>query len=115
MTLLSYGTVIAKALASGQALSHEDAESFELGGVFVKVMDLKAGQSVVTHSHLYTHAHILGKGRIEVDVEGKKTIYKAPAVIEILAGMHHGITALEDSTGFCVHNTSQIEAIPFGG
>lgn len=95
-------------------LSHEDAESFEVGGVFIKVMDLKKGQQVVTHAHDYTHAHILGKGKILLDVDGWMTIYEAPAVIEIKAGVHHGITAIEDSTGFCVHDLKQT-GIPFGG
>lgn len=102
-------------LHAREFLSHEDAESFEIGGVFIKVMDLKKGQSIVTHSHTYTHAHILGKGRITLEVDGKFQTYQAPSIIEIQAGKHHGITALEDSTGFCVHNTSEIEATPFRG
>ena len=94
-------------------LSHEDAESFELGGVFVKVMSLKRGDLVVTHSHKYSHAHILGKGRIMLEVDGEQTEYVAPAVIEIEAGKNHGILAVEDSIGFCVHNTSVIDAVAF--
>lgn len=88
---------------------------FEVGKISVKVMELRAGDQVVTHAHAYNHAHILGKGRIEIEVNGKKTEYQAPAVIEILAGEHHGITCLEDSYGFCVHDTSSIEATPFRG
>lgn len=108
-------TAIAQLLKSGRMVSHEDAESFEVGSVFIKVMVLTMGQQVVTHAHAYNHAHILGKGRIEIEVNGKKTEYQAPAVIEILAGEHHGITALEDSTGFCVHDTSVIEATQYKG
>ena len=111
--MLSAFSIISENL--GKALSHEDAESFEVGGCFIKVMDLKKGDCVVTHKHAYTHAHILGKGRVLIDVNGQITEYVAPAVIEIEAGKHHGITALEDSTGFCVHNTSEIEAEPFRG
>lgn len=107
---------IANALSGGiKMMSHEDAESFEIGGTLIKVMDLKKGDQVVTHSHPYTHAHILGKGMIEIEVNGKKTVYKAPAVIEIVEGQHHGITALEDSTGFCVHAYSMAEAVAFKG
>ena len=106
---------VASALKSGhQMLSHEDAESFEVGGVFIKVMDLKKGQQVVTHAHPYTHAHILGKGKILLEVDGRRSVYTAPAVLEIVAGEHHGITALEDSTGFCVHDLKQT-GIPFEG
>lgn len=102
-------------LKAKEYLSHEDADSFEIGGVFIKVMSLKKGEQVVTHAHEYNHAHILGEGRIQIEVNGQKTEYQAPRIIEILAGQHHGITALEDSTGFCVHGTSNIEAIPFRG
>lgn len=108
-------TAISQALKFGSLVSHEDASHFEVGNVFIKVMALKKGDQVVTHAHAYNHAHILGKGRIEIEVNGRKTEYVAPAVIEILAGEHHGITALEDSTGFCVHDTSRIEAVPFRG
>lgn len=107
---------IAKALKDGKAmLSHEDAESFEGGGVFVKVMVLSAGQSVVTHSHKYDHLHILGQGKVIIETPESMDIYKAPAVITIKKDTHHGITAVEDSIGFCVHNTSEIEAEPFKG
>lgn len=95
-------------------LSHEDADTFEIGGTIIKVMDLKKGDQVVTHCHPYTHAHILGKGSVEIEVNGHTAVYTAPAVIEIIAGQHHGITALEDSTGFCVHAHSLAEAVAFG-
>jgi len=106
---------ISEALKTGDLLSHEDAESFEIGGVFIKVMELKKGDQVVSHAHRYNHAHILGKGRIILEVDGQARVVEAPSVIEIQAGKHHGMTALDDTTGFCVHNVAEIEAEEFRG
>lgn len=100
---------ISKALNGGKLMSHEDADSFEMDGMFIKVMVLKRGDQIVTHAHKYSHAHILGKGRIKLEVDGSFEVYSAPAIIEIKAGRHHGMTALEDSTGFCVHNVDHLE------
>jgi quercetin dioxygenase-like cupin family protein len=42
-------------------------------------------------------------------MDGKSQQYHAPAVIEIEANKYHGILALEDSVGFCVHDKTQLE------
>jgi len=72
-------------------------------GVYVREMDLLAGQSAKTHMHNYDHLSILGKGEVEVEVDGITTHYTAPACILIKAGAVHGLFALSDSTWFCAH------------
>jgi quercetin dioxygenase-like cupin family protein len=89
-------------------LSHEDAETHEVGNLIFKIMVLPKGAAVIKHVHSYTHAHILGKGRIMLEIDDKTVEYVAPAVIEIQANKHHGIIALEDSVGFCVHDKTQL-------
>lgn len=65
---------------------------------------LKAGDKNEGHEHNFDHVTLLTKGSVEVDVEGKKTIFKAPHMIFIAAGKRHFLTALEDDTlAHCVH------------
>lgn len=82
-------------------------------GVYVREMDLLAGQSVQTHTHKYDHLSILGKGEVEVYVDGVTTHYAAPACILIKAGVVHGLFALSDSTWFCAHAADEdsVEAL----
>lgn len=77
----------------------------EGNSVFIKEMHLEKGYYVDTHKHVFEHYGILGKGAAFVEVDGGQTTYVAPAVIPILAGVAHRITALEDITWFCVHGT----------
>jgi Uncharacterized conserved protein, contains double-stranded beta-helix domain len=100
---------VANAIANGApVISHEDAQTYEVGNLIVKVMVLHQGASVLKHIHPYTHAHILGKGRIRLDIDDEWAVYQAPCVITIQSGKYHGITALEDSVGFCVHDRTQL-------
>ena len=64
----------------------------------------KAGDQNEGHTHNYDHTTLLAKGSVEVDVEGQKTVFKAPHMIYIVAGKSHYLTALEDDTiAYCVH------------
>ena len=102
-------SVVAHAFFAGKPIiSHEDAETHEVGDQVIKVMILPKGAVVIKHVHPYTHAHILGKGRISLEINGATREYAAPAVIKIEANKYHGITALEDSVGFCVHDKTQL-------
>ena len=82
-------------------------------GVYVREMDLLAGQSVQTHAHKYDHLSILGQGSVEVYADGVTTHYTAPTCILIKAGIEHGLFALSDSTWFCAHAADEepIEAL----
>lgn len=65
---------------------------------------VKAGDQNEGHQHNYDHTTLLAKGSVEVDVEGQKTVFKAPHMIYIVAGKSHYLTALEDDTiAYCVH------------
>jgi mannose-6-phosphate isomerase-like protein (cupin superfamily) len=74
-------------------------------GVYAKQMHLKKGYFALSHKHAYDHLSILASGVAMVEVGGEKTTYTAPACIEIKAGKHHQITAMEDVTWFCIHAT----------
>jgi quercetin dioxygenase-like cupin family protein len=78
-------------------------------GLYAKMLLLEKGHEAVTHSHAYSHLSILAKGRVIVIVEDTETEYTAPTCIEIKAGTHHGIIALEDSTFFCIHATDETD------
>jgi quercetin dioxygenase-like cupin family protein len=76
-------------------------------GVYAKEMHLPAGYMAVSHAHTYDHLSILSKGKAVVKTEDGETVYTAPACIEIKKNLHHGITALEDVTWFCIHATEE--------
>lgn len=78
-------------------------------GVYAREMHLPSGHFAVTHAHEYDHLSILAAGRVLVEVDGKITDLKAPAAIEIKAGKHHRITALQASTWFCIHATDETD------
>ena len=93
-----------------------DLIEFDLGvvhhfssGLYAKQMLLPAKHFVVSHAHTYDHLSILAKGDVTVEVEGVRTEYKAPACINISAGLHHTITAHKDSVWFCVHATDETD------
>ena len=63
-----------------------------------------AGDRNEGHKHNFDHITLLAKGSVEVDVEGQKTVFKAPQMIYIIAGKSHYLTALEpDTIAYCVH------------
>lgn len=78
-------------------------------GLYARQMLLPAGHFAVTHAHEYDHLSILASGHVLVDVDGAITDLKAPACIEIKAGKHHRITAVEDAIWFCIHATDETD------
>jgi quercetin dioxygenase-like cupin family protein len=76
-----------------------------VSNLWVRMMHfVKAGNRNEGHVHNFDHITLLSKGSIEVDVEGNKTIFKAPHMIYITAGKRHFLTALEDDTvASCLH------------
>lgn len=78
-------------------------------GVYAKQMFLPEGAAAVTHAHKYDHMSILASGEVIVATDDQETLYTAPAVIDIKAGVKHGIIALKDSVWFCVHATDEID------
>lgn len=78
-------------------------------GLYAKKMELPKGSYVVSHKHVYDHLSVLASGHVVVEVDGVETIHIAPACLNILAGQHHKITALEDSYWYCIHATNETD------
>lgn len=78
-------------------------------GVYAKEMHLPKGFYAVSHAHAYDHMSILGKGVVEVKTDDWTKVVSAPACLEVKAGVHHMITALEDATWFCIHATEETD------
>lgn len=78
-------------------------------GVYAKQMHLPAGHIAVSHKHAYDHLSILAAGVAIVATDRGRETYRAPACIEIKAGLNHAITAIEDVTWFCVHATNETD------
>lgn len=79
-------------------------------GLYAKKMEIPKDHYVVSHKHKYDHLSILSSGRVLVKVGDDTTEYEAPACINILAGIHHSIVALEDAYWYCIHATSEADA-----
>ena len=76
-------------------------------GTYAKQMELPNGWWVKSHKHKFDHMSILARGRVIVVVDGVNTTYLAPTVVTIEAGKEHSITALQDSTWFCIHGVDK--------
>jgi quercetin dioxygenase-like cupin family protein len=67
--------------------------------IFDQIGDVHPG-----HQHTFDHQTLLSKGSVEVVANGETTVFKAPTIIYIKAGIKHGMMALEDNTVvYCVH------------
>jgi quercetin dioxygenase-like cupin family protein len=80
------------------------------GGVYAKETHVRAGQVLVQHKHEHAHLSILACGKVEVQVDGTRSVLAGPACITIEAGKHHGIRALTDVVWFCIHATDCTDA-----
>ena len=64
----------------------------------------KAGDIEYGHTHPFNHLTLLASGSLQVTVNGKTTVFKAPNMIYIKAEYEHELVALEDNTvAFCIH------------
>jgi hypothetical protein len=84
-----------------------------ISNVWMKLMSFrKAGDFNPGHSHTFDHGTLLSQGSLEVDIDGQKTVFKAPTIIYIEKGKDHILTALEDNTvACCIHAIRDGEAI----
>lgn len=78
-------------------------------GVYSKQMSLPKGFQMRSHSHKFDHMSILAQGVGLVTVNGVSTEYHAPCVLEIKAGQHHDLYAIEDISWFCIHATEETD------
>lgn len=79
-------------------------------GLYAKEMFIPKDAFAMQHKHEYSHLSILAKGRVLVKLEDDVTEYVAPACINIVAGKHHSIMAMEDSIWYCIHATEETNA-----
>lgn len=78
-------------------------------GLYAKQMLIPAGYAAGQHAHNYSHLSILAKGKVVVTTDEWKKEFSAPACIEIKAGIHHMIEALDDAMWFCIHATDETD------
>ncbi|NDG29904.1 hypothetical protein EB118_07380 [bacterium] len=76
-----------------------------VAAVYVRQMHFKKAGDVETgHAHCFDHQTLVSKGSVQIEVEGKKTIFKAPHIVFIRKDIVHELTALEDDTVvYCIH------------
>jgi quercetin dioxygenase-like cupin family protein len=72
-------------------------------------MHLPKGSSALTHKHKYDHLSILAQGAVVLVTPEGRQLYRAPAVVNVRAGVAHGVIALEDSVWFCIHATDETD------
>lgn len=108
--------VIAEAVRKGPVtgIRHEDALTWQVGNVLAKQMVLKEGEACIGHAHHYDHMTLLAQGVLQVVIEDKSEIYIAPIAIEVKAGIHHALIALEDSIAYCIHDVSELDPEDLG-
>ena len=78
-------------------------------GLYAKEMHLPAQHFATSHKHEYDHISHLAAGRVVVRANGVEQEYTAPAFIMIRAHVEHEITAIEDATWFCIHETDETD------
>jgi quercetin dioxygenase-like cupin family protein len=78
-------------------------------GLYAKEMLIPKGYQAGQHAHKYSHLSILAKGSVKVVTDDGVQEFTAPACIDIKAGIHHVIEALEDSAWFCIHATDETD------
>jgi len=76
-------------------------------GLYAKEARFPAGALILKHTHEFSHLSILAHGKVAVMMDDDVKIVKAPACIEIKAGVTHGVKALEDCVWFCIHATNE--------
>lgn len=86
-------------------MSYPETTMSCVSNLWVRMMHfVKAGDRNEGHVHNFDHITLLSKGSVEVDVDGNKTVFKAPHMIYIAKGKRHFLTALEDDTvASCLH------------
>ena len=85
----------------------EYIEFAEVDDIWVRAYSVeKAQNGFIQHVHAHDHMTLVSRGTVEARQEGKVLgVFKAPAVIKILAGKQHAFVALTDDVVLCcLHN-----------
>ncbi len=57
------------------------------------------------HEHQFDHFTLLATGKLQINVEGRESVFEAPHMILIRAKKVHEYKALEDNTiAVCIHS-----------
>ena len=92
-----------------QALGVGIEHHFIAKEIYAKRAHIKAGSSLVQHTHPYDHAAALVSGTVRMDVDGLSHTETGPKMLLITAGQAHGITALTDVVWHCLHITADTD------
>lgn len=81
-----------------------DNRHYIAGGVYAKEVHLSSGEFIEQHVHKHGHLSLLARGQVAVHVNGERTVYTAPAAVNVKAGVSHKIVSLaSDTLWYCVH------------
>lgn len=78
-------------------------------GMYMRKMVLPARHFAHSHKHNFDHFSFVTKGRVQVEVDGETTVLDGPDCILIRAGKVHTITAMTDTTWYCIHATDETD------
>lgn len=91
-------------VAPGAEIEHHFCD-----GVYMKECFIEHGFTFPQHEHPFDHLSILAAGTAEVEVDGVKTIYRAPKILNIIKNQVHTITALTDIVWICTHRDDETD------
>lgn len=73
--------------------------------VWTRMIHFDKGDVEGAHEHQFDHFTLLATGKLQINVEGRETIFEAPHMILIRAKKVHEYKALEDNTiAVCIHS-----------
>lgn len=84
-----------------------------VSNVWIKLMTFEnTGDLNPGHAHVFDHPSLLTQGSVNVEVDGRNTVFSAPHIIYIQKEKMHTITALEPNTVVaCIHAIRDGDAI----
>ena len=76
-----------------------------VSNVYVRQMIFeKVGDAERPHDHVFDHQTLLAKGALKLTIGETQSVFVAPQIIFIKAGVLHDLVALEDDTiAYCIH------------
>jgi quercetin dioxygenase-like cupin family protein len=82
-----------------------------VANLYVRQMHFKEqGVCEQGHAHSFDHLTLLASGQLQVEANGKTTVFIAPTMIYINADIEHKLTALMPNTvAYCVHGLRDTE------
>ena len=78
-------------------------------GVYVKMTQVPKGLRIYSKQLPDDHVVVLAHGKLHVDVNGKATVFTAPASYVIPANTRVQVVTMEESVWYCVHATDETD------